>query len=218
MRFTLVLAMLAVAMSARAQVVLGQVDTFQNGTLQGWTGGANPINIPTDGPAGAGDRYLGINSIGGNGPGSRLATFNDTQWSGNFLAAGVSGVEVDFRNEGSTPLELRVVLFLLASPGARYTSTNAFLLAPGSGWQHASFVLDAGNMVLVDGTATYAQTMSNVSRMMFRHNAGAPSAEGTPVVGRLGIDNVRAVPEPATLAGLVAGILALSRSRAKRRR
>ena len=39
---------------ARA-ITANQVDDFQSGTLQNWSGGSNPTNIATGGPAGTGD-------------------------------------------------------------------------------------------------------------------------------------------------------------------
>ncbi|MCO5295304.1 MAG: PEP-CTERM sorting domain-containing protein [Fimbriimonadaceae bacterium] len=201
------------AAGAQAQVVAGQIDTFQDGTTMNWSGGASPTNIPDGGPLGAGDRFLRLTATGGGGSGSRIATFNDNQWSGDFQAAGVTRVEADLLNMGNTTLEMRIVLFRFNAPTSRFTSANAVVLAPGSGWQHVAFDLDSASLVSVAGSATYAQTITDVGRMMFRHDPGGPSAQGTSVVGQLGIDNVQAVPEPATLAALALGMAALGRRR-----
>ncbi len=52
---------------------------------------------------------------------------------------------------------------------------------------------------------------------MLRHDPGAPSEDGTPVIGSLGIANVElaGVPEPSTAAliGAALGAWALLRSR-----
>ena len=73
-----------------AQVVLGQVDDFQNGTTMSWTNGfvPDPVNVATGGPAGAGDRYLQVSS-GTFGGGSRSIVFNQVQWIGNYAGQGV---------------------------------------------------------------------------------------------------------------------------------
>ena len=47
-------------------------------------------------------------------------------------------------------------------------------------------------------------------RSPFINEAGTSNLSGTPVVGQLGIDNVHAVPEPATIALLAGGLLAFA--------
>src|SRR5712671_1482364 len=92
---------MAAGSTAQAGIVLNQIDTFQDGTLANWTNGAgaaDPINIATGGPTGAGDHYLQVTSNGGNFAGSKLTVFNTVQWSGNYTAAGVTFVEMDFKN------------------------------------------------------------------------------------------------------------------------
>src|SRR2546428_11204635 len=88
-------------------ITFGQLDTFQSGTLAGWTGGSNPINQPTGGPSGVDDRYLQISSGGPNG---NLGTFNDAQWSDDYAGAGVTRVNFDLNNFGPDPVSLRVML------------------------------------------------------------------------------------------------------------
>src|SRR5687767_6990280 len=65
-------------------IMLGQIDTFQNGTIQNWRYGINaatsPVNVPNGGPQGAGDRYLQVTSGFPDPP--RLAVFNISQWTG----------------------------------------------------------------------------------------------------------------------------------------
>src|SRR5688500_14521637 len=64
-------------------VTLGQIDTFEDGTTQGWIGGLGIMgNHPTPpanalgGLAGPNDNYLRLTSIGGGGPGGRLSVLN----------------------------------------------------------------------------------------------------------------------------------------------
>src|SRR5207248_6272809 len=71
-----------------------QTDNFEDGTKQGWTdgqGGPNVANIATGGPLGTNDNFLQISS-GSFGGASRLITFNDTQWTGNYTAPGVTQI------------------------------------------------------------------------------------------------------------------------------
>ena len=81
---------------------IGQIDDFQDNTTQNWTNGgdgAPPVlNIPNGGPGGMGDHYIQVTSNGGGGPGSRLTTFNRDQWLGDYISAGVTGIEMDLQN------------------------------------------------------------------------------------------------------------------------
>ncbi|MHB8068448.1 MAG: hypothetical protein ACYDIC_11175 [Desulfobaccales bacterium] len=66
-------------------VALGHIDTFQDGTTQHWIVGATPspappVNVPSGGPAGAGDAYLRLTATGDlTSPGGRLSVINQTQ-------------------------------------------------------------------------------------------------------------------------------------------
>ena len=198
------------ALSAPALAIqIGTRDTFQDLTAQDWFG-ASPVNVASGGPAGASDAFLQSTSVGGSGPGSRLAIYNgEPRWVGDYLAAGVTALETDMVNFGSTTLEMRAVFF--SASGARYTSRNAQLLAADGQWHHLTFNLDSASLFSVLGSDTYAQCMSNVSRVMFRHDAGAPSSTGTAIATVAGFDNITAVPAPAGFLAL--GALALVRRR-----
>jgi len=202
---------LAAAASARA-IVIGTLDTFQDLTTQSWMG-ALPQNIASGGPAGAGDAFLEATSTGGAGPGSRLAVNNlDPRWNGDYLAAGVTSLELDMVNFGTTPLEMRAVFF--STSGARYTSTTALILPTDGLWHHLAFSLDEASLTRVLGSDTYAQCMSSVARLMFRHDSGSPSSGGTPIATTAGFDNILAVPAPGgALLMLVAGLGAARRRR-----
>jgi hypothetical protein len=198
--------------AALAQITLGQLDDFQDGTLMNWGGGASLQNMPDGGPGGLSDRFLQVQSFGGIGGGSRLATFNSVQWSGDYTAAGVTHIDVWLRNLGQTDLQMRVVLFDLTGTDERWTSTVAHNLPVGGAWQRLKFSLLEQDLTRVQGSGTYANLMADVDRLMFRHQAGIPDAEGDSIAAIAGIDNVRAaVPEPASLAAFALGSLALLR-------
>src|SRR5262245_29513766 len=72
-----------------------QVDNFQDGTLQNWSGGSAPTNISTGGPTGVGDRYLRISANSG-----LLGVFNRVQWSGNYVLAAIDHVNMNLNNFG----------------------------------------------------------------------------------------------------------------------
>ncbi len=204
---------LALAATSGAQIVLGQVDNFQDGTLQGWGGGASLTNVATGGPGGAGDRFLQVQSFGGIGGGSRLATFNSAQWTGNYSAASVTAVSLFMRNLGQTNLAIRLVLFDLDGVDERWTSTVSQALSVGGAWQLMTFSVAESSLTRVQGSGSYANLMVDVDRLMFRHQSGAPAAEGQAIAAMAGMDNVRAVPEPASLLALGLGTLFLRRRR-----
>jgi len=206
-------------------IVLGQVDTFEDGTTMGWAHGVPGylLNVATGGPAGAGDHFLRL-IADGVGQGGRLTTFNLQQWLGNYIAAGVTNIEIDLRNEGATPLSIRLAFKsenTMNAPG--YLSTP-MLLAVGSGWQHFSIAFTPGSFTAIGGPAafnTFFSTGLGDARII--NETGATNLNGDFITGQLGIDNIRAVPEPATVSLLAGGLVAVglgrirSRCRARRR-
>jgi hypothetical protein len=174
------------ATSATA-VTVGQTDDFQNGTRLNWAGGASPTNISTGGPLGTGDRWLRMTSTGGFGQGSQMATYNDFQWAGNYITAGVRMIECDMKNLGFTDLHMRLVMF---SQGfSRYTSVEPIILPAGQDWVRCYFPLREEDLVIVEGDETYAQALATIFRAMFRHNT-VPQPTGEPIAAVLGIDNI----------------------------
>lgn len=159
------------------------MDTFTDGSLQSWGGGANPTNIPTGGPTGANDKYLQITT----GIGGHLATYNIERWNGNYPVAGVGRVDVDFKNTGATELDMRLILH--GPLGTRWSSNVAFNLPVGSAWTHASWELKASEFTLTTGTASFAETLAALDRLMFREETTI-SAGGDFTNGQVGIDNV----------------------------
>jgi hypothetical protein len=82
------------------------VDTFEDGSDFGWhVGGPSsypPTVIDSGGPAGGGDGYLELTSVGGSGPGSRLVVIAGAAWTGDYVAAGVTSIALDVINEGAS--------------------------------------------------------------------------------------------------------------------
>ncbi len=181
-----------------------------------WTGGTGPTNMPDGGPLGAGDRFMRLTSAGASGPGSRLGAFNASQWSGDYEGAGVTAIAVDLRNPTDKDLEIRAVLF--SSEGARWTSTQAFLLPAQTDWTRTTFSLLESDLTLALGSTSYQALMANVQSFMLRHDSGAPDATGEPIEAEMGVDNIEAVPEPVSFAALAVGIGAMARRRISRTR
>ena len=202
---------LASAVAAAQAVTLYTPDTFENGTTNDWIGAPDYVtNVAGDAPGG-GSRAAQIRSTGGFGAGSRLAAHNDfSRWTGNYTAANVTGVRGWFKNVGNTALNLRLVLF--SGSENRTTSTVALSLPAGSGWTFHTFDARASALTGVLGLPT-TSILQDVTQVMIRHDSSTPSSTGTGVVGMLLMDNIEAVPEPATMTALAVGALALLRRR-----
>ncbi len=191
----------------------GQLDTFTDFTTQAWEGGGgSPVNNPTDGADGAADPYLRINAFGGGGPGSKLAAFNSAQWGGDYLAAGVTAVQMDMRNQSTFDFEMRIMLF---GDGGQFTSTSTTLVPADNQWHTFVFSLDSGDLTAVGGIGDYASTISTVGRLLLRHQTGAPAGPGTApsVIAELGVDNILAIPAPGAVTLMMLGMAGAARRR-----
>ncbi|MGH9629991.1 MAG: PEP-CTERM sorting domain-containing protein [Bryobacteraceae bacterium] len=211
--------MLTVAGSLAA-VTVGQIDTFEDGTTLGWhvpgPSPTPPANVPNDGPLGAGDAYLELVATGGAGPGGRLAVLNDSRWTGNYLAAGITAVRMDVNNFGPDDLFLRLLFEDFGPPGPPVNlalSATAVMVPANSGWRTIFFPVTPSDLVVdVFGTVTGALTDTNTLRIFHNPEPTFPGpGVGIPLVNAtLGVDNITAVvPEPGTMALLFCGLLVL---------
>jgi hypothetical protein len=217
---------LACTMSPTAHaVVLGQVDTF-SGDLEGWFAGGGPGGavppvpptvVPNGGPGGIGDPYLVVTALGGVSAGGRLVGMNAGQWAGDYTAAGVTAVEMDLRNLGATDLEVRLYLEdPIPGPPQNEAVTNvSFLLPAGGGWTHVLFPLTTSDLATQNGDS--ATLLGNTTILRIFHGT-ASAFPGEPVAGMLGVDNIRAVPEPATIVLMLAGLVGLGVAAQRRAR
>jgi hypothetical protein len=183
-------------------VTPGQIDTFQDGTTDNWFNGGNmqPMNISSGGPLGANDHFLKV-TANGSGSLGRLTVFNRTQWLGNYITAGVNEIDLDLNNFSNITLSIRLAFksdTFSGVPG--YVTTNAFSLAPNSGWQHAVFSITPATMTAVNGPSPFATFFSAPAEFRIINASSTGDLNGDSVVGQLGIDNILAVPEPPSVA------------------
>ena len=213
---TVLLVLGAAIASPAVALTRGQTDSFAGSTEAWFVGGGPgggghptpPVRIPGGGPAGAGDSYLQIGSTGFAGPGSRLAASNITQWAGDYVAAGVQAIELDLSNLGTTDLTIRLLFEdLSGSAPFNVAASRAVFLPAGSGWTHVRFGTTLADLEAVHGDAAAALTGADVVRM-FHSTQEAPADlfPGEPISALLGVDNITAVPEPASVILMVLGL------------
>lgn len=216
------LATLLSVSSTWAAVSVGQIDTFEDGTTQGWIGGlgmgaphpAPPVNA-LGGPGGASDNFLQLTSVGGGGSGGRLSVLNLSQWTGNYIAAGVNSISMDLINLGNTNLSLRLVFEdpTTGPPSNIAFSQSAFMLPAGSGWTHAVFPISVSDLQAGLGDVTTALTNTTAIRLYHSASPNFPNPVFpiAPIVAQVGVDNIQAsaarVPDGGSTALLLLPVL-----------
>jgi hypothetical protein len=193
-----------------AAITLGQVDDFEDGTTQNWTG-ASPENVANAGPGGAGDNALFVKADGSAaGSGGKLVVVNrGFQWDGNWTSAGVVQIGMDVRNPNALPLSMRIGI---GGPGGvsgggtvaygdTHVSTQAITVAADNAWHQIAFPAAASNFTtLTPANGDIAAALASVVHFRILHNP-AVDFVGAAVDGDFYVDNIRAIGAPTTLAG-----------------
>lgn len=214
---TCVLVACALALGAHADF-LTQIDTFDT-TTEGWAGGANTTHVQT----GPGEGYLQLSRpIEAT---FHIAGYNTAQWTGDLLADGVTALTMDLAQiAGPAALSIRLMVW---GDGGLWGSTAITPIT--SSWTTYTFGLTAADLSFVNadmegpagsggGTGVLADTLSGVNRIQIRHDGVNPTPPGfhpPHVAATLGIDNIAAIPEPASLAYLLTAGMGLYLYRSK---
>ncbi len=186
--------------SCPADCALG--DHFDTSDTLGWIWGTSTVipespQVMSDGgPLGVGDGYLRVGSHGTAGAGSRLAVFNETQWTGDFLLAQQDTIYADVRNFGPTILELRI----WAEGDGGDAFSDAVSLEAGSQWQTISWDISADAMHGTD----VVNVLNSVNRMRIFHNT-LPEQPPETILALIGLDNISNIFPDITCGTRVVG-------------
>ncbi|WP_191858981.1 T9SS type A sorting domain-containing protein [Hanstruepera ponticola] len=179
-----------------SQVSAGQVDDFEDGTVQNWiigaTGSSSPVNVASGGPDGVDDNFLEYTSTGAGSIGSRMAIFNaNNQWSGDFISEGI--VEIQFDAEVTTN-DLHLRLAFQGPGGTRMISTVPVVVAASSGWNSVSLPLGLSDFTIVQGANTVSEVLSNAftMRIISVADENIDNWRGEVIAATLRVDNITA--------------------------
>lgn len=198
MKKLLLTCLIAISYFGFAQITLNQKDDFENFTTANWTkydGSQLPNqNISTGGPDGENDNFLRVQSNfdGNNSHDFYLLTFNNAQWTGNYINAGVTYISMDVRNSGNNVIILRLSFLTRDDSWSTYWgSINPIAILPGEDWKTIVFPIDENSLVMLSGGGGYTYNFAEVGELRILHN-DAPAWEGDAIEAVLDIDNIQA--------------------------
>ena len=203
-RSSLLIVLAMSLLSARIAIAItkGQLDHFQTGTQQGWNIGI--LGTGTSDVAAAPPGGFGLACTSGfvSGGGLPLAPLiiNQAQWSGNYIAAGVTGIELDIRSPVANSDRFIRIAIVDSTRNSGYSSTTGFSVPGGAGWFHAFFSLSATELTAINSPPPLNDLLANVFELRILH-ANSPSLSGDNAGNGVltHFDNIRAVPEPSTI-------------------
>ncbi len=103
-----------------------------------------------------------------------------------------------------------------AREGGDFASTIPYILPPDGEWHRIAFGITAADLTVFPGTGgggNVEAALQSVDYVSFRHQVNiSDGGSGTPTMGSWGLDNITAVPEPASFMMLLISI-ALMRAR-----
>jgi hypothetical protein len=185
---------LSVSLFSSAQISVGFVNDFEDGTTQGWSNGGSspnpPTNVTTGGPEGIDDNYLEEISAGGGGAGSKMVIFNSNlEWTGNYTESGTLGIGFDLRNPSNEDLKIRIA-FEGAGDNTQIASSSSINLPAQSDWRIAFLSTDPEDFVVVNGgSSTIEEVLQDVNEIRILHNP-IPDFNGASIDATLHIDNI----------------------------
>lgn len=204
-------------------VSVNQLDNFEDNSTMGWQKGPVinnffiPTNQTTGGPNGLNDNYLNSIShgIGGTHAGDRQIIYNQSQWAGDYLTAGINSIKMDLQAFDTTPSastfigsDLAIRIAINSALGTKYGSSSAFNLTTDGQWHNASFELS--DLVLISGTESLNEVLENVDTLRILSASNGPAWKGDDTESILGVDNISAVPLPAAVWLFISAFISLT--------
>ena len=163
--------------------------------------------------------------------GSKLIAFNpNAPWTGDLLAAGVSGLRLDFANwSQDDDAHLRIVFGNSASPqqtgGTWWISSVPIVRPIETGWTETYLPINSNSMVRVGnlsgelGIDTFEETLQDVQGFRILSSVLGQAAIGDTFVGVVGMDNIQLIGVPESrLSAFLAGSAVLAITLLRRRR
>ena len=200
-----------------AEISVGHVDNFQDGTTQHWrlgqTGGTVPNSVEDEGPLGVGDYALYFASGSFPLP-PRAAVINESDqgfpgpgnWQGNWTAAGVTQISLDVRNGGTLPNTGTLTLRLgISGPGppssfGEVYITDGVSVPRDNNWHSLVFdVLAADFQPVGIGTDVNA-ALAAVTQFRIIHQPGE-DFRGELEPAEFYLDNIRAIGASTMVPG-----------------
>ena len=200
-------ASLCAALTPARAITLGQVDDFENGAIMDWrTNGDATFSIDNEGPNGAGDRALRMDSYVRMIVISQYTTDPEapilpTHWTGDYTAAGVTAISMDVRNPNFEPLNLFLgIADDTASSlgmGATYITDYSFTIPADDEWHHVTFSVTATDFVpSVNNTEITpvgaAAILQDVDQLRIFHSTVPGEFRGDEAAGQFWLDNITA--------------------------
>lgn len=155
---------------AIGQVAINQVDDFNDGSVNGWiTGKANDTIIINQ------NNKLQVRAIGGFGQFGKLLTFNESQWSGDYIGQGITSIKMKLQNTFNplnVSLKMRLAIGNTRAPGPPgsptgtwFVSTVPVVIDVASGEVEAIFSIEETALTKAQGPDSYASVLSNVAAL-----------------------------------------------------
>lgn len=205
---------------ARAAISFGHIDDFNDGTTRGWGRPAFHTNATDQGISGVpGDHALSVVASGiQDQTGSRFTVYNrSSEWTGDYMAAGVGRISGSFKNDGNEDLEIRIALSSIggnasADPSITWFSTIASQTLPANGqWMQLEFNIGTNDLVKVSAGLDSVTDVLQLVREIRILASDIPEYRGQTQEVTVLIDNLRAVPEASSGMLLFLGVAALLR-------